>query len=173
MPAAFCLQSCVPPLDQAAQAHWRKTAASADLCFSPATPDLWVAGWPFGSPEWARRSLVASPTEPSFFDCAGLKQLLPRTLGDVRDREQLERTIACARPHILLHLAAQARVGKAFYEAYATFTTHAPGTLNVLEAVRMAESIKCVVVFTTDKVYVASSNRHNEDDPTGGRNHTD
>jgi hypothetical protein len=141
MPAASCLQSCVPPLDQAAQAHWRKTAASADLCFSPATPDLWVAGWPFGSPEWARRSLVASPTEPSFFDCVGLKQLLPRTLGDVRDREQLERTIACARPHILLHLAAQARVGKALYEAYATFTTYALGTLNVLEAVRMAESI--------------------------------
>jgi GDP-D-mannose dehydratase len=84
-----------------------------------------------------RRS-EASP-KPSFFDCVGLKQLLPRTLGDVRDREQLERTIACARPHILL--AAQARVGKAFYEAYATFTTYALGTLNVLEAVRMAESI--------------------------------
>jgi CDP-glucose 4,6-dehydratase len=111
------------------------------------------------------------PTEPSFFDSAGVNDLVRWTQADIRDREQVERAIALARPQILLHLAAQPLVGVAFHDAYATFTTNVLGTLNVLEAARTVDSLKAIVVFTTDKVYADSGHRRRfqEADALGGR----
>jgi CDP-glucose 4,6-dehydratase len=110
------------------------------------------------------------PTEPCFYDCVRLKNLVPGTFGDVRDREKLTRAIAAARPQVLLHLAAQPLVGVAFREPYETFTTNVLGTLNVLEAAGAPGSIEALVVFTTDKVYAEAgeARRFNEDDPLGG-----
>jgi len=111
------------------------------------------------------------PTEPSFFEAVGLKGLVPWIQTDIRDREQLARAVASARPQILLHLAAQPLVGVAFHETYSTFTTNVVGTLNVLEAARTMDSLNAVVVFTTDKVYAETGRprRFQEDDPLGGK----
>lgn len=109
------------------------------------------------------------PTEPNFFDCVGLKALVSGTIGDVRNREQLEQAVASARPEILLHLAAQPLIGVAFQQPYATFTTNVLGTLNALEALRKTPSIKAVIVFTTDKVYLERGRRHQEEAPLGGQ----
>ncbi len=110
------------------------------------------------------------PTEPNFFDAVGIKGLVPSIQADIRDREQLVHAVASARPQILLHLAAQPLVGVAFHEAYSTFTTNAVGTLNVLEAAR-TDSVKALIVFTTDKVYdeTGGRRRFHEDDPLGGK----
>ncbi len=111
------------------------------------------------------------PTEPSFFEAVGLKDLVPWIEADIRDREQLARAVAAARPQILLHLAAQPLVGVAFHETYSTFTANVVGTLNVLEAARTTDSLKAIVVFTTDKVYaeIGRPRRFQEDDPLGGK----
>jgi CDP-glucose 4,6-dehydratase len=110
------------------------------------------------------------PTEPSFYRAVQLVNLVGGTRGDVRDRPKLMEAIAAARPHVLLHLAAQPLVGVAFREPYETFTTNVLGTLNVLEAAATANSIEAVLVFTTDKVYAGAGapRRFREDDPLGG-----
>ena len=61
--------------------------------------------------------------------------------------------IAAAQPDYVFHLAAQALVRQSHYEPLATFATNAMGTANVLEACRHVDSIKAIVVITTDKVY--------------------
>jgi len=111
------------------------------------------------------------PTEPSFFEAVGLNGLVPWTQADIRDRKQLARAVASAQPQILLHLAAQPLVRVAFHEAYSTFMTNVVGTLNVLEAARTVDSLKAIVVFTTDKVYAEAGRprRFQEDDPLGGK----
>ena len=111
------------------------------------------------------------PTEPNFYDSVGIKDLVSSTQADIRDRARLEHAIASARPEILLHLAAQPLVGVAFHETFSTFMTNVVGTLNVLEAARAVDSIKAIVVFTTDKVYAETNRprRSQEDDPLGGQ----
>jgi CDP-glucose 4,6-dehydratase len=109
-------------------------------------------------------------TEPSFYECMRLSSSIPGTIGDVRDRGRLAETMAAAEPQVVLHLAAQPLVGRAYREPYETFTTNVLGTLNVLEVASAIASIEAVVVFTTDKVYAeaAAPRRFTEDDPLGG-----
>ncbi len=56
-------------------------------------------------------------------------------------------------PDIVFHLAAQAFVPVGFHEPKLTFETNAQGTVNLLEALRLANRPCAVVVVTTDKVY--------------------
>ena len=113
---------------------------------------------------------LAPPTNPSLFDSVRLKELFPGILADVRNRAQLTQAIKAAQPQVLLHLAAQPLVGVAYNEPHETFTTNVLGTLNLLEAATVVDSIAAVVVFTTDKVYAitGSARRFREDDPLGG-----
>jgi CDP-glucose 4,6-dehydratase len=130
----------------------------------------WLAFWLVRLGARVTGYSLAPPTAPCFFDCVELKSLVPSTLGDVRNRAQLEAAIVAARPQVLLHLAAQPLVGVAFHEPYETFTTNVLGTLNVLDVALAAASIEAVMVFTTDKVYAQASEarRFKEDDRLGG-----
>jgi CDP-glucose 4,6-dehydratase len=110
------------------------------------------------------------PTEHCFYHAVRLADLVSSVHGDVRDGAKLTEAIAAARPHVLLHLAAQPLVSVAFRQPYETFTTNVLGTLNVLEAASAAASVEAVAVFTTDKVYAeaAAPRPFQEDDPLGG-----
>lgn len=72
--------------------------------------------------------------------------------GDVRNRESLK-AIEKYRPEIVIHLAAQAIVGKAKESPVETFETNLMGTVNLLEVLRGIDSVKAVIVVTSDKVY--------------------
>jgi len=114
---------------------------------------------------------IDPPTQPNFYDAARLGNRLPSIYGDVRDLAALSQAIADAEPEVVLHLAAQPLVRTAFYEPVHTFATNVMGTVNLLEAVRRPDSVRSVVVFTTDKVY---DNRewvwgYRENDRLGGR----
>lgn len=110
-------------------------------------------------------------TDPSLYGAARLDELVGSHLGDVRDRAQLAAAFAYARPEIVFHLAAQAIVRESYDDPQGTFATNVLGTVNLLEAVRAAPTVRAVVVVTTDKVYENRETRtaFTEEQPLGGR----
>jgi CDP-glucose 4,6-dehydratase len=110
------------------------------------------------------------PTEPSLFELARLEDDVRTIAADVRDAGAVRRAVAGARPEVLLHLAAQPLVRRSFREPRETYEVNVMGTVNVLEAVRLAGGVRAVVNVTSDKCY---ENRewewgYREDEPMGG-----
>ncbi len=73
--------------------------------------------------------------------------------GDIRDRSALLLAMREALPDVVLHLAAQPLVRRSYADPRETMETNVIGTMNVLEAVREIETVRAVVVVTTDKCY--------------------
>jgi CDP-glucose 4,6-dehydratase len=72
---------------------------------------------------------------------------------DIADFAAVDKVIQKVNPSIVIHLAAQSLVLESYREPLNTFKTNVLGTANVLEASRYQESIKAILVATTDKVY--------------------
>ena len=108
--------------------------------------------------------------EGVFHDCSVEDRVRSR-LGDLADLDGLKRTFVESQPEIVLHLAAQSLVRRSYREPLVTLSTNVLGTAHVLEAVRSTDTVRSVVVVTTDKCY---ENRewiwgYRENDPLGGR----
>lgn len=73
--------------------------------------------------------------------------------GDVRDYEALSAAFQSSRPEIVFHLAAQPLVRRSYRNPLETWSTNVMGTANVLECCRHTDSLKAIVVVTTDKCY--------------------
>lgn len=113
----------------------------------------------------------AAPEPPALFAAADVSaDLLADVRLDVRDREGVLRTIAEARPDVVLHLAAQPYVRRSYAEPVETYATNVMGTVHVLEAVRHTPSVRAAVVVTSDKCYDdrGYGRPYVEDDPMGG-----
>jgi CDP-glucose 4,6-dehydratase len=93
------------------------------------------------------------PTEPNNFRLCGLQNKVSHHCGDVRDVELLTDTIRSQRPEIIFHMAAQPIVLDSYRCPRETFEINVMGTVNLFEAVRQTDSVRAVVVVTTDKVY--------------------
>jgi len=74
-------------------------------------------------------------------------------IGDLRDRDRLDKAIQAQRPEIVFHMAAQAIVRRSYSNPVDTFASNLMGTVHVLEAVRRTPSVKAVVIVTSDKCY--------------------
>ena len=91
--------------------------------------------------------------------------------GDIRDFERLKGTIAECRPEVVIHMAAQSVVRRAYEDPVETYSSNVMGTVHVLEALRQLERPCVVVNVTSDKCY---ENRewvwgYRENEPMGGR----
>jgi CDP-glucose 4,6-dehydratase len=96
---------------------------------------------------------VDVPTVPSNFEASHLDQRMVDVRGDVRDLNGLCRVIEEHKPQVVFHLAAQPIVRLSYAEPKDTFDVNVGGTVNVLEAARLADSVKAVVCVTSDKCY--------------------
>lgn len=96
---------------------------------------------------------LAPPTEPNLFSQLGLESKITHIEADINDRERIIGAIADTKPEIVLHLAAQSLVRYSYHHPLETFDTNVIGTLNVLEGIRQAGSVKSAVIITTDKCY--------------------
>ncbi len=110
------------------------------------------------------------PTTPSLFDLARVGTGMTSLIGDVQDFAQVKKVVTDYRPEIVIHMAAQPLVRYSYQNPIETYATNVMGTVNVLEAVRMTDSVKVVVNVTTDKCY---DNKewcwgYREDEPMGG-----
>jgi CDP-glucose 4,6-dehydratase len=110
------------------------------------------------------------PTRPSLFATCELDTIVNHNVGDVRDAATLGKVMSESRPEIIFHMAAQPLVRDSYRIPAETYETNVMGTVNLLEAVRQADTVKAVVNITTDKCY---ENRewlwgYRENDPLGG-----
>ena len=93
------------------------------------------------------------PTEPALFDLAGIADGMNSVIGDIRDFDALKACFDEAQPEIVLHLAAQPIVRDSYKDPRYTYETNVMGTVNILECVRLSDSVKSFLNVTTDKVY--------------------
>jgi CDP-glucose 4,6-dehydratase len=96
---------------------------------------------------------LAPCTSPALYDSLGLAARMAGEFADIRDAERLEQSMLAFGPDTVLHLAAQPLVRESYRAPAQTYATNVTGTLNVLEAVRQCETVRAVLVVTSDKCY--------------------
>ncbi|MFC1780899.1 CDP-glucose 4,6-dehydratase [Planctomycetota bacterium] len=91
-------------------------------------------------------------------------------IGNILDAENICHTLQDQKPEIVFHLAAQPLVRYSYLEPVETFETNVMGLVNLFEACRKADSVKAIVVITTDKCYKDQQweKGYQETDPLGG-----
>ncbi len=96
---------------------------------------------------------LTPPTDPSLFEISNAANGINSCIGDIRDFESLKACFDKAKPEIVLHLAAQPIVRDSYKDPKYTYETNVMGTVNILECVRLSDSVKSFLNVTTDKVY--------------------
>ena len=96
---------------------------------------------------------LAPPTTPNLFETASVSKGMRSLVGDVCDLPRLKQSMRESAPEIVFHMAAQSLVGMSYEDPITTYQTNVMGTASLLEAVRTTESVRAVVVITTDKCY--------------------
>src|SRR5687767_1360410 len=110
------------------------------------------------------------PTTPAMFELARVGELIQDLRGDVREPAALAAAVELAAPEVVLHLAAQPVVRRAWRHPAETFAINTLGTAHLLEAVREHAPGAAAVVVTSDKCYADpdSGRRFREDHRLGG-----
>lgn len=70
---------------------------------------------------------------------------------------------------VVFHFAAQGLVSEARIDPLLTINSNIIGTFNILEKTNQNESIKTLIIATTDKVYLHSDKENREHDSLGGK----
>jgi CDP-glucose 4,6-dehydratase len=116
-------------------------------------------------------SFPAPPTALSLYEAAGVREGMEACFAcDVRDPHALAVAVRHANAELAIHMAAQPLVRASFAEPHETFEVNTLGTAALLDAVRGCESVRAVVVVTSDKCYapIRGARPHVEEDPLGG-----
>ena len=110
------------------------------------------------------------PENGSLYDQIKGDELLKNVTGDLLDYLLLEQTIQEFQPEIVIHLAAFGFIKECYEDPVRAYNTNLIGSVNLLEAVKKCQSIKSVVLVSTDKVYANKGNGaiYAEDDMIGG-----
>lgn len=130
----------------------------------------WLCEWLLALGADVTGLALPPPTEPALFDQLGLAGRIKDRRGDVRDLAAVRAALDATRPDFVFHLAAQPLVRLSYAQPVETYATNVMGTVNLLEAVRLAGTACAVVVVTTDKCYENTGRAHayREEEPLGG-----
>ena len=90
--------------------------------------------------------------------------------ADIRDGKRMKEIFQKYQPEIVFHLAAQPLVRLSYDIPVETYETNVMGTINVMEAMRVTDSVKVGVMITTDKCYENKEQiwGYRENEPMGG-----
>lgn len=113
----------------------------------------WLAAWLKALGAQVSGVALEPSGDPSLFAAAGIGAGLDSRLGDIRDAHFLADTFRDIRPEFVFHLAAQSLVRESYTDPVGTYATNVMGTVNLLEAVRGCNSVRGVLVVTSDKCY--------------------
>ena len=110
------------------------------------------------------------PKKKSLFVDANISDGIESNFENILDFGKLSNKIKKFSPEIVFHLAAQPLVKLSYNNPRKTYSTNIFGTINLLESLKNCESVKSIIIVTTDKVY---ENKHtnrgyNETDTLGG-----
>ncbi len=90
--------------------------------------------------------------------------------ADIREGARMKEIFQQYQPEIVFHLAAQPLVRLSYDIPVETYETNVMGTLHVLEAIRVTNSVRVGVMITTDKCYENKEQiwGYRENEPMGG-----
>jgi len=112
------------------------------------------------------------PIKNSVFDLCDLKSIFCESyyldLTDDLNFKKFNKKLEEIQPDIVIHLAAQSLVIESFKDPRNTLITNVNLGFNVLEATNNVESIKNLLITTTDKVYKYPAEKNTEDFQLGG-----
>lgn len=130
----------------------------------------WLSLWLQSMGAIVKGYSLAPPTNPSLFEVADVAANMESEIGDIRDLDQIKKSMLGFNPDILIHMAAQPLVRLSYLEPVDTYTTNVIGTVNVLEAARTCTNLKAIVSVTTDKCYENKEWAwgYRENEPMGG-----
>ena len=97
---------------------------------------------------------LEAPTEPNLFSLSKIENNITSIIGDIRDFNKLKEVFDTYNPELVIHLAAQPIVRDSYERPLYTYETNVLGTVNVLECIRLTNSVKSFLNVTTDKVYL-------------------
>ena len=113
---------------------------------------------------------LSPPTNPSLFEVAYVAEGMTSIIGDIRDLNNLLSVAIKYKPEIIIHMAARSLVRYSYKNPVDTYSTNVMGTVNILEAGRHVDSLKVILIITSDKCY--ENNEwvwgYRENDPMGG-----
>ena len=109
-------------------------------------------------------------TDPNLFRALEIEESISDHRDDICDLSALQYVIRSAEPEIIVHMAAQSLVRESYKNPVETYATNVMGTVKLLQAARSCESVRVILVVTSDKCY---ENReiekgYSESDPMGG-----
>lgn len=130
----------------------------------------WLSLWLNSMGAIVKGYALSPETTPSLFVEVSIADQVESEIGDIRNLEQLQKSMTRFNPDILIHMAAQPLVRLSYKEPVETYETNVMGTVKVLEAARACSNLKSIVSVTTDKCY---ENKewpwgYREDEPMGG-----
>ncbi len=73
--------------------------------------------------------------KPIMFSMADTEDKITSVIGDIRDKEKLNKTFESAKPEMVFHLAAQPIVRESYADPVYIYETNVMGTVNILECV--------------------------------------
>ncbi len=130
----------------------------------------WLSEWLIKSGAQLCGYSLEPYTNQSLFEDLELKEKMESHISDVRDAKKIAEVVQEFQPEIIFHMASQPIVSIGFNDPVGTYETNIMGTVNVLESIRHLESIRSVVVVTSDKCYENKGNNtaFSETDRLGG-----
>jgi len=107
---------------------------------------------------------------PNLFEITDIASNMISNSEDIRNKNTLTTVLQDFQPKVVFHLAAQSLVRDSYTDPTYTYETNVMGTLNLLEGIRCVDSIRSVVIVTSDKCY---ENKewcwpYRENEPLGG-----
>jgi CDP-glucose 4,6-dehydratase len=111
------------------------------------------------------------PPHLNLFDILKQESEIIDFRGDIRNKDLLQKALNKFQPEIVFHLAAQPIVLDSYDNPVETFDTNVTGTVNLLNELRQIDSVKTIIVMTSDKSYRNNEwvYPYRETDVLGGR----
>lgn len=128
----------------------------------------WLSFWLTEMGAIVRGLSLEAKTNPNHFNL--LKNYYDTDFTDITNIDKVKECLENFQPEIIFHLAAQSLVRYSYKYPLETLNTNIIGTANILEASKECESIRAIVIITSDKCY---DNKewiwsYREFDPLGG-----
>jgi len=92
-------------------------------------------------------------TKENLFETLKLFDTEKSVFSDISKPNAVTKLCQDIKPDIIFHLAAQPLVRQSYFDTVETYQSNVMGTVEILEAIRMTDSVKNAVMITTDKVY--------------------
>lgn len=130
----------------------------------------WLARWLRHLNARVTGYALSPPTTPNLHHLLNGTPDSAEEIGDLREEATVAAAVIRTEPEIVIHMAAQALVRQSYADPIETFSTNVMGTANLLNALRSVDTVRTVLVVTSDKVYHndGSSRRFCESDSLGG-----